>query len=283
MSSNQISPLSEGRFLSQFRVECYSADIRVPNVSTRAQDYEAQGYITNARVFSTAEIDHFRAEFDRLEAEVGKEMAQIGLHSLQFEKEFVWQLATAPAVLEVMQEVMGPDIMLLSTHFFCKYPAQNGSAFVAWHQDATYWGLEPPLAHTAWIAVDDADVENGCMRAIPASHLKGIVTHGTSDREGNLLSINQEIPDELVDSSTAVDLALSAGEMSVHHGHLFHASNPNRSTRRRCGLTVRFIPPHVRQGDLNSIKQKWQPILLRGVDKHHNFPETPAPFPLPGT
>ena len=91
---------------------------------------------------------------------------------------------------------------------------------------------------------------------------------------------NQEIPDELVDDSEAVDIELKAGQMSVHDGQLFHASNPNRSTRRRCGLTVRYIPPHVKQAELNSYKQKWQPILLRGEDRFGHFPKTEKPFPL---
>jgi ectoine hydroxylase-related dioxygenase (phytanoyl-CoA dioxygenase family) len=173
---------------------------------------------------------------------------------------------------------MGDDIMLLSTHFFCKYPDPESKKHVAWHQDITYWGLEPPEAHTAWIAVDDADVDNGCMVFIPGSHRDGIAQHGTSEREGNLLSINQEIPDELVDSSQAVPIELDAGQISIHDGQLYHASQPNASQRRRCGLTVRFIPPEARQVQDNSLGHQWQPILLRGEDRHHHYPETPPPF-----
>ena len=79
--------------------------------------------------------------------------------------------------------------------FFCKYPsASRGDKFVAWHQDLTYWGLEPPQAVTAWLAIDDVDIDNGCMRVVPGSHRQGILTHETSAMAGNLLSINQEIP-----------------------------------------------------------------------------------------
>ncbi|MCZ6633609.1 MAG: phytanoyl-CoA dioxygenase family protein, partial [bacterium] len=218
---------------------------------------------------------------DALEAREGKEKCQIGLQGRHFEEEFIWQLATDGRVLDVMQEVMGQDILLLSTHIFCKYPNPESQDFVAWHQDTTYWGLEPPEAHTAWIAVDDSDVENGCMRVIPGSHTDGVVTHGKSKRDGNLLSINQEIPDALVDSSRAMDLILKAGQMSVHHGQVFHASNPNRSTRRRCGLTVRYIAPYCKQTVLNSVKQQWQPVLLRGEDRYRHFEPTPMPFPMP--
>ncbi len=243
--------------------------------------YEDQGFLTGLTVFSEAEITGFRRAFDALEKREGKEKCQIGIVGRHFEEEFIWQLATDARVVDAIQAIMGDDVMMLSTHIFCKYPDPNAKSFVAWHQDVTYWGLEPPIAHTAWIAIDDADVENGCMRAIPESHRNGIVAHGKSTREGNLLSINQEIPNEYVDNSKAVDLELKAGQMSIHDGHLYHASNPNRSNRRRCGLTVRYIPPHVKQTVLNSQKQAWQPIVLRGEDRYGHFSKTDMPFPLP--
>jgi non-heme Fe2+,alpha-ketoglutarate-dependent halogenase len=190
-------------------------------------------------------------------------------------------LATDKRILNAMQEVMGEDLLLLSTHFFCKYPDPEAKKFVAWHQDVTYWGLEPAEAHTAWIAIDDADVENGCMQAIPGSHKHGIAAHDKSDKEGNLLSINQAIPDEDVDTSKVVNLELKAGQISIHDGQLYHASNPNTSNRRRCGLTVRFIPPHVKQVQLNSTGDKWPTILVRGKDSYQNFPAQEMPFPLP--
>ena len=67
--------------------------------------------------------------------------------------------------------------------------------------------------------------------------------------------------------------------MSVHHGQLFHASQPNTSDRRPCGLTVRFIPPEARQVQENSIGVQWRPILLRGEDRFGHYPTTDVPFP----
>lgn len=249
-------------------------------LDSMVKTYETQGFLTEVDVFSEREIGHFRALFDDLEAREGKEKCQIGLQGRHFDEAFIWQLATDKRILDIMQAVIGDNVMLLSTHFFCKYPDPEAKIFVAWHQDITYWGLKPPIAHTAWIAIDDADVENGCMRFIPGSHRNGIAVHDKSAREGNLLSINQEIPDEYVDDSAAVDIVLRAGQMSVHDGQLFHASNPNQSNRRRCGLTVRFIPPHVKQATLNSHKQTWQPVVLRGEDQFGHFPKVGMPFPL---
>ena len=243
--------------------------------------YAEDGVLPCIDIFNESEIQAFRDAFDELEAEEGRENCQIGLQARHMDREFIWQLSADPGVLDVMEQVMGTDILLLSTHFFCKYPDSSGTHFVAWHQDVTYWGLEPPTAHTAWIAIDDSDVENGCMRVIPGSHRDGIALHSKSEHEGNLLSINQEIPDELVDTSRAIDLELKAGQMSVHDGQLFHASMPNTSQRRRCGLTVRFIPPEAKQTEANSVGTLWQPILVRGEDRFKHFPETVAPFQMP--
>ena len=245
------------------------------------QTYADEGFLTQVDLFSESEIGHFRACFDELETREGREKCQIGLQARHLDEEFIWQMSTDSRVIDVMQELMGEDIMLLSTHFFCKYPDPKAKKFVAWHQDVTYWGLDPAEAHTAWVAIDDSDTENGCMRVIPGSHKNGIVTHGESEEGENLLSVNQEIPDELIETSQAFDLELKAGQLSIHDGQLYHASNPNTSDRRRCGLTLRYIAPHVKQIELNSLGTRYPTILIRGEDPHKNFPEQPMPFAMP--
>ena len=161
-----------------------------------------------------------------------------------------------------------------------QFNLQIQEKFVAWHQDVTYWGLEPAEAITAWFAIDDSDRENGCMSVIPESHHDGIREHGKSDQAGNLLSINQEASVTQEDEKRAFDLILKAGEMSIHHGKMIHGSLPNRSTRRRCGLTIRYIPPWVKQIEENSMKRGWKAILLRGQDQEKNFGECPMPFSM---
>ena len=242
------------------------------------RDYRRDGFITGVEVFSEGEIAETRRAFDRLEDREGREKCQIGLGGLHDREEFIWRLATDGRILDIIEAFIGRDILLLSTHFFCKYPDPQADKFVAWHQDVTYWGLEPPIALTAWVAIDDSEIANGCMRVIPGTHRTGIAPHAKSAAEGNLLSINQEIPHEYVDETRAVDLELEAGQISVHDGHLFHASNPNRSERRRCGLTLRFVPTKVRQAELNSVGTSWQPILVRGEDRFRHFDEIPVPF-----
>jgi ectoine hydroxylase-related dioxygenase (phytanoyl-CoA dioxygenase family) len=239
--------------------------------------FETEGFLSGIRVVDKSDAERYRKLFDELEAKEGREKCQIGLIDRHFDYEFIWELATQPKILDDIEALIGPNILLLATHFFCKYG--QGEKFVAWHQDVTYWGLEPPYAVTAWYAIDDSDCENGCMRVIPGTHRDGIREHGKSTTKGNLLSINQEVPVSEDEERRATDLILKAGEISIHHGALIHGSLPNLSQRRRCGLTLRYIPPWVKQVQENSLKRRWNAILVRGEDQQKNFGERPHPFP----
>lgn len=233
------------------------------------QFFKEYGYLTAVPVHDEAKVVEIRRAFDELEACEGKDNCEIGLQGRHLDVRFVWEMATHPKILDCIEALMGHDIMVLGTHFFCKYPATT-EKFVAWHQDVTYWGLEPPDALTAWYAVDDSDGKNGCMRVIPGSHRQGITQHGKSARSGNLLSINQEVQSE-VNENDAVNLVLKAGQISIHHGHLIHGSNPNRSNRRRCGLTIRYCSPTVKPIRSNSVGKPWPAVLARGEDRCRNF------------
>lgn len=250
------------------------------------QAFEAQGFVSGIKIFDEEGAGRVRGQFDALEAREGRERCQIGLLDRHLDQRFVWEVGTHPKILDAVEAVIGPDVMLLATHFFCKYPAPEETTegraerFVAWHQDVTYWGLDPAFAITAWYAVDDSDVENGCMRAIPGTHREGIREHGKSERKGNLLSINQEAPVTPEEEARAVDMPLRAGEISLHHGALIHGSNPNRSSRRRCGLTLRYIPTSVKQVRTNSLGRRYSAILVRGEDRYGYFEKMALPFPM---
>lgn len=241
--------------------------------------YKRDGYLNGIPVAEEEEASRYAAEFDRMESAVGRERAQIELVDYHFEEEFIWRLATHETILDCIEELIGPNIMLLATHFFNKYgDGKLAESYVAWHQDVTFWGLEPPLAITAWYAVDGSDVENGCMQVIPGTHDLGLMEHGKASQAGNLLSINQEVPVTDEQAASATNLLLQAGEMSIHDGTLIHGSLPNQSTRRRCGLTLRYVPTWVRQAENNSFGKTWKALLVRGEDTHGHFGELAAPF-----
>ena len=242
----------------------------------QASTFQEEGYLSAIRVADKGQADAHREAFNQLEAREGREKSMIGLQDRHMDTRFIWDLATRPEILDCIEALIGPNILLLATHFFCKYGG-DGNRFVAWHQDVTYWGLAPPMAITAWYAVDDSDQENGCMQVIPGTHAAGIQEHGKAVQEGNLLSINQEVKVTPDQEKNAVDLVLKAGAMSIHHGLLFHGSLPNRSDRRRCGLTLRYVPTHVKQVNPNSIGKNYTAILVRGQDKEKHFEEIKQP------
>lgn len=231
--------------------------------------YQEQGFFAPLRIAPDEEANRHRALFDALEQRVGREKAQIGLVDYHFTEPFIQELATHPVILDAVEAVLGPNLLLLATHFFCKYGQEE--KFVAWHQDVTYWGLEPPTALTVWYAVDDSDRENGCMRVLPGTHKTGIREHGKAEAQGNLLSVNQEVPVTGEEAASAADLILKAGEASLHDGALIHGSLPNRSHRRRCGLTLRYVPTSVRPVQLHAIGKRWKTVLVRGEDKEQHF------------
>lgn len=240
-------------------------------------DFESQGYATGIRVAEQADVNCYRQLFDDVEAREGRAKCQKGLFDPHFTLPFVWELATSPAILDCIEAIIGPNILLMGSHFFCKYGPSE--AFVAWHQDVTYWGLEPPLAVSAWYAVDDSDAGNGCMQVIPRTHREGLRTHGKSaDPSANLLSINQAVPVHESELPQVVNIELKAGEISLHHGLTVHGSQPNRSTRRRCGLAMIYMPTSVRQVEKSSLGTHWSALLVRGENCEKHFEDRPHPF-----
>lgn len=243
---------------------------------TPREQYLNDGYLIPLDILTPAETSHHRGVFDRIEQQIGKEKAQFGVIQRHLDDPDLWALASHPKVLDAAEIALGPDVVLVATHFFVKYPDMT-EKFVAWHQDVTYWGFDPAIATTVWLAIDDVDIENGCMRVLPGSHKRGQLPHGKSTRPGNLLSINQEIPHELIDESAAIDFPLRAGQASLHDGLTVHGSNPNRSRRRRCGMTIRFTTPEVKLAPDQNFKSSWAPMLLRGKDRFGRTRMLPPP------
>lgn len=175
-------------------------------------------------------------------------------HHLMWDDPFWIRLVSDPRLLDLVEQFLGPDLALFASHYICK-PGGDGLP-VLWHQDASYWPLEPMDVVTCWLAVDDSTTENGCMRVLPGSHRGPRLQHHRHDREAVL---HTEIRPEELDLSAAVDVELRRGDVSFHHPWLVHGSNPNHSPRRRCGLTIRYIPTSTR-----ITAPEWKSFLLRG-------------------
>jgi non-heme Fe2+,alpha-ketoglutarate-dependent halogenase len=218
-----------------------------PAVLTREQvaRFNEQGYLAPLPIFNPAEAEAIRAYFDGLLARVlaaGGDSYSISTAHLKYGK--VYDLLTHPRIVARVRDLLGPDVVAWGSHFFCKLP-RDGKA-VSWHQDATYWPLSPSKTVTAWLAIDDADVANACMRFIPGSHRLGPLAFRTSDpAEHNVLDQTVEDAEQY---GEPVDVELKAGEISLHADLLLHSSGPNTSDRRRCGLTLRYCAAEVRAG-----------------------------------
>lgn len=241
--------------------------------------FRRDGFLGGIRVKSHSEADFIRSEWDRLEVNENVRSAGYSTtHSRHLDQRFVWELAADSAILDLVQQLIGPNIMLFGTRFFCKYGPDN-NFHVQWHQDLDSWGLEPPLALTVWYAIDASDEENGCMQVIPGSHGTGLRSHDTrAPVDGNLLGRGQRLHLDVTEARSARPVILCPGEISIHHGALLHASMPNRSARRRCGLAIRYVPTHVRQCPELTKSPPSRAILVRGVDEEKHFGVHPRPF-----
>jgi hypothetical protein len=225
--------------------------------------YREAGYLAPIRVLSTEDAAEIRARLEAFEAGAGPLAGKLRQKSHLL---FTWlsDLIRHERILDAVEDIIGPDILCWGTSFFIKEP--RNPAYVSWHQDSTYWGLDPADIVTAWIALSDSTTENGAMRVVPGSHTMAQVPHRDTFRSDNLLSRGQEIMVE-VDDAQADTLTLKAGEMSLHHVRLIHGSEPNPSDQRRIGFAIRYLPTYVRQV---AGPHDWA-TLVRGEDHHGNF------------
>lgn len=231
--------------------------------------YRRDGFHFPVRVLSAQEARSYRDRLEAAERAAGGPLAGDRRHKVHLLYTWANELARHPAILDAVEDVIGPDILCWSTTFFTK-EAQS-PAFVSWHQDATYWGLSTDDVITAWVAFADAPVESGAMKFWPGSHLRNQLEHRDTFDQNNLLTRGQEIAVDVPDGA-GVDVTLRAGEMSLHHVLLVHGSGPNTTDDRRIGFAIRYIPPHVRQ-----LKVRDSAMLVRGRDTHGNFDLEPDP------
>jgi non-heme Fe2+,alpha-ketoglutarate-dependent halogenase len=231
--------------------------------------YKRDGYYFPVPVMAAAEARSYRDKLEAHERATGGPVASNMRHKVHLLFTWANELIRHPKILDAVEDVIGPDILCWSTTFFIK--EANSPSFVSWHQDATYWGLSTSDVITAWVALGDAPVESGAMRFWAGSHLKNQLEHKDTFDKDNLLSRGQEIAVD-VPQGEGVDVPLKAGEMSLHHVLLAHASGPNTTNDRRIGFAVRYIPPHVKQ-----LKVRDRAMLVRGRDTHGNFDPEPEP------
>ena len=243
-----------------------------------AEQYTRNGYYFPIPVLEPDEVQNFRSEFFSFYAKNERRISQLAprerysvLSETHTSQEWVYRLAAHRRVLDMVEAILGPNLLIWGSHWFTKMPGDK--TYVSWHQDGTYWGLHPPDVTTAWIALSESSSENGCMRVIPHTQTQGMLPQVETDAPENTLSRGQEIAVEL-DEKAAVDLVLLPGEMSLHHIGIVHGSKINASDKARIGIAVRYITPEVRQ---DGVEHPFG-MIVRGRDQHNYFEHLPIPI-----
>lgn len=205
--------------------------------------WNEEGYLSPLTILPAAEADSLREYFDGLLAEAlaaGRDSYSISSAHLKHAR--IYDLLADPRIVDVVSDLLGDDVIGWGSHFFCKLPGDGKR--VDWHQDCSYWPLTPTKSVTVWLAIDDADEDNGCMEVVAGSHRFGLIPYEQSDAEGGNV-LNQTVPNPEQYGRIA-RTPVRAGEISIHSDLLLHGSPPNRSSRRRCGLTLRYCSADVR-------------------------------------
>ena len=231
--------------------------------------YRRDGIVFPLDVLSPAEAQGMLRQLEATESALGGRLAGRNNQKPHLLHPWMDGLVRHPAILDAVEDVLGPNLLCWGSQFFAKDPGDE--TYVSWHQDGTYWGLSSPDVMTAWVALTPSIPENGCMRVIPGTH-KAQVPHEDTFAQSNLLSRGQEIAVE-VDAAKALDVVLQPGQMSLHHVLIFHGSERNHSSIRRIGFAIRYVPTSVFQ--TSGIRES--ALLVRGVDEYGHFDHESSP------
>ena len=227
--------------------------------------YTRDGFAGPVDLLSTDEALTLRNRIEAVEAEMGDQIQKRCKIKAHLPFPFLCELISHPKLLDAVEDIIGPNILCWGSSFFQKEAHDPG--FVSWHQDSTYYGLEPPDTLTAWIAISEASLEAGCMKFIPGSHNKGLYDYAELEADDNLLSRGQTILG--IEDEKAVPVPLKTGQFSFHKEDTVHASDPNRTGDRRIGLSIHYIAPNVRETKFPGASAR----VLRGRDTHRHWGE----------
>ena len=210
-------------------------------LAEQIEAYRRNGFVFPIEIFSAAEVEGFRGAFEALSEYSPKRFDRMHLYF-----EWAYQIVTHDALLDVVEAILGDDILVYGTLVLAKQP--HDLRYASWHQDSFYSGLHLTPSTTAWIALTPSHEGNGCMRVIPGSHRLGAVDHESVD-DPHLLNRRGERIKIDVDESVAVDLVLKPGEISLHESTLVHGSTPNMSDEPRIGFIVRFVTSQMQNAN----------------------------------
>ena len=255
------------------RLEFFPTSNSSPKKLTHEQieHFNKWGYIFPLEIFSQEEAKANRAYFEDLMQKASRAgHDNYSINGWHVHCEGIYKLLHERRILDYVEDLIGPDIISIMTHFFSKEPHDKKQ--VSWHQDASYWPLTPSKVITVWLAIDDVDEYNGPMTVIPGSHIHGQIPFERSTKEeNNVLGQTVNNPEEW--GKPKIPFTLKSGQISIHTDLLLHGSETNQSNRRRCGLTLRYMPPDVRTKNSDEARC----YICRGKDMGKYWKNWPIP------
>jgi len=227
--------------------------------SNQLKQYEDEGFVSPINIFSNEKAKEIRNEIELIEKIMPEELEKSGRYNAHLISPLLDEVTHNSKILDAVESLIGKNILVCGTTLFIKNPYEKG--FVSYHQDAKYIGLEPHNWVTAWVAITDSNVKNGCMRMWSGSHKDDLKDHDQMFNEGNLLTRGQTVNN--VPKEKVKPLILKAGQMSLHHPKVVHGSEQNKSNDRRIGFVIQsYIGTNVKQVlGINNVQ------LARGLDK----------------
>ena len=247
-----------------------------PDVQRLAPEQRKQfsqaGYLANVPLFDADSVTHLQQRFKELCDLLPDGVNISRINQWHKANKWVYDLCHTPAILDYVEDLLGPDFFHWAASFFCKYPGDHTE--VPWHQDAQYWPLSPHKAVTVWLAIYDTDEDNGAMQVVRGSHRVGEIAHVPVNGEQYMLG--QKVVESAIDSEQVVSLNLKAGQISLHDDAIIHGSPANTTTdHMRAGLTMRYSATDVRC-DL-SVWPHFESYPARGENAYHLNPVGKVP------
>jgi ectoine hydroxylase-related dioxygenase (phytanoyl-CoA dioxygenase family) len=236
--------------------------------------YNNQGYVSPVNALTSTEAKEIKEEIEKIEKDWPGALEGINRNYVHLISPIFNRVCLNNNIIDAVESIIGKNILICGTTLFVKNPNEKG--FVSFHQDAKYIGLEPHNWVTVWVAVTDANEQNGCMRMLPSSHKENLKTHEQKFDQNNLLTRGQTITNIPMDKTKPI--ILKAGQISLHHPLIIHGSGLNKSNDRRIGFVIQsYIGTNV-----NQVIGKMYVQKARGEDKYKYHEYSKIPLELMG-
>ena len=222
------------------------------------KNYDRDGYAIVRNVIDPGLVMEIENHIKWLSEKYPKTRPEAFHHDMLIHDPFIHHLLHQEKILDNVQEVIGMNIALFGAHYIAKRPFSGQP--VGWHQDGSYWPLEPMNVVSVWLAGTNSNEDNACMKVIPGTQDKRLLRPSEMVKlDTREYVLDLAIHPNEIDQSSALNIELDAGDMSIHNPFIIHGSNANTSKYWRIGLTLRYIPTTTFVN-----RDKWECVLLRG-------------------